>query len=436
MIELHVRKRTYKSGKATYEYYFEAASIDGERNRISQSGFATRTQAMQAGQKTLKDYENTGNTTSKISDMSYSDYLTQWLADDVAHTCKDVTVENYAKKIRLYIKPYLGKKRLKSINKMDIRNFLEHMYDEGFSQNTISVCKGIITKSFDYAVDMKMLPYSPANGIKSLKKGGRPPKKPTRSEPHIYIAQDKIQDIFARFPEGTADHVSLMLGYHCGLRLGEAFGLVWEDVDFENKLLKINRQVQWKSDKTRTKSEIRENNGSKSAGNGYWYFAEPKYQSYRIIDLDNELIELLLREKEKRDKAEPYYDQHYTRYYTEYPLLLLGEKPKVQPPINPISTEGNIEIHLINTREDGSYITARTMQHTSSVIHNNLAFPEFDYHSLRHTHATMLSEQGAPIQYIQKRLGHAKAKVTTEVYTNHLTEAMKKQGNNILNGMF
>ncbi len=86
--------------------------------------------------------------------------------------------------------------------------------------------------------------------------------------------------------------------------------------------------------------------------------------------------------------------------------------------------------------EDGSYITARTMQHTSSIIHHNLTFSEFDYHSLRHTHATMLSEQGAPLQYIQKRLGHKKEKVTTEVYTNHLTDAIKQQGNNILNAMF
>ena len=48
----------------------------------------------------------------------------------------------------------------------------------------------------------------------------------------------------------------------------------------------------------------------------------------------------------------------------------------------------------------------------------------------------MLSEQGAPMQYIQKRLGHKKEKVTAEVYTNHLTDAMKLQRNNILNSMF
>lgn len=384
MAEVHIRKRTYRNGKVSYEYYFEAASVNGERKRISQSGFTTKTEARIAGQKALNDYEHTGMTITKVSDISYADFLSQWINEDVSHTCKEITVENYKKKIRLYINPHLGDKRLKNINKLDIRDFLEHMYDEGFSQNTISVCKGIITKSFDYAVDMQYLPFSPAVRIKSLKKGGRPPKKPTRTEPHVYITQDRINEIFNRFPEGTPNHVALMLGYHCGLRLGETFGLVWEDVDFENKLLKINRQVQWKSDNSRTKNDKLENNGSNAAGNGFWYLSEPKYQSYRIINLDDEILALLQREKAKREKAEPYYDEHFARYYVEHPLQFTGNEPSTQPPQNKISSAGPIEIHLINSREDGSYITARTMQHTSSIIHHNLAFPEFDYHSLRH----------------------------------------------------
>lgn len=62
-------------------------------------------------------------------------------------------------------------------------------------------------------------------------------------------------------------------------------------------------------------------------------------------------------------------------------------------------------------------------------------FPEFDYHSLRHTHATMLSEQGAPLKYIQNRLGHKKADVTVNVYS-HLTETLSEQGKSILNKMY
>lgn len=36
-----------------------------------------------------------------------------------------------------------------------------------------------------------------------------------------------------RFPEGYPAHNTLLLAYHCGFRLGEVFGLMWPDIDFE-----------------------------------------------------------------------------------------------------------------------------------------------------------------------------------------------------------
>lgn len=75
------------------------------------------------------------------------------------------------------------------------------------------------------------------------------------------------------------------------------------------------------------------------------------------------------------------------------------------------------------------------MQHTSYVVQKQLDIPEFDYHSLRHTHATMLVEHGAPIKYVQERLGHKNVDVTLNVY-QHLTPVLRSQGNSILQGMF
>lgn len=42
--------------------------------------------------------------------------------------------------------------------------------------------------------------------------------------------------------------------------------------------------------------DIKLYNGT-SKSNGYWYFSEPKYNSYRQIDLDDELIALLKEKK-------------------------------------------------------------------------------------------------------------------------------------------
>ena len=41
------------------------------------------------------------------------------------------------------------------------------------------------------------------------------------------------------------------------------------------------------------------------------------------------------------------------------------------------------------------------MQHVSHIARTELGFDKFDYHSLRHTHATMLAEKGASPKYVQ-----------------------------------
>lgn len=55
----------------------------------------------------------------------------------------------------------------------------------------------------------------------------------------------------------------------------------------------------------------------------------------------------------------------------------------------------------------------------------------FNFHSLRHAHATMLLESGPNIKDIQKRLGHSKFSTTMDTYS-HLTDKMKNDTVDIL----
>ena len=70
----------------------------------------------------------------------------------------------------------------------------------------------------------------------------------------------------------------------------------------------------------------------------------------------------------------------------------------------------------------------------SHVAHSQLGLPHFDFHTLRHTHATMLLEAGVNPVDIQERLGHAKLSMTWRYA--HNTEAIRKQTTEIMDKLF
>lgn len=412
--------KVLKSGKLSWGYRFDIAPVNGKRKQLYKSGFKTRKEALKAGMLALQQYENVGEIVTP-SDMSLSDYLDLWIEKDCMVDLKPTTILNYQKKIKNQIKPALGGYRLRSIKREDLQAFVIELYDSGTSTYTISSIIGILTKSFNWAVDNKYLQYSPAVRIKIPK--NRVPKTPTRTAEREIIPPEAIQKIFARFPELSPNHIPLRLGYECGLRIAEAFGLVWEDVDLENRTITVKRQVQWEQDKTRTAKEKLVSNGTADCGNGYWYFTAPKCNSFRVVSISENLTELLKREQERQRQMKEYYGELYTHYYAQYPLNAGAAQTA---PINPIGNEATDNpVNFVCVRACGSYISSRTMQHTSRVIQKDI-HKNFSFHCLRHTHASILYAAGLNDKYISERLGHKGTWITKEVYI-HLTEQTREQ---------
>jgi integrase len=88
---------------------------------------------------------------------------------------------------------------------------------------------------------------------------------------------------------------------------------------------------------------------------------------------------------------------------------------------------------FVCTKENGENITTDTLKYLSRIVNYELGI-NFNFHSLRHNHATMLLEAGANIKNIQKRLGHSRLATTMDTYS-HVTEKMKNDTVNIFESL-
>jgi len=385
----------------TWRYRFDVAKQDGKRSRVSEGGFATKKEALAEGTKALARYNRAGSVFVP-SEISFNDYIDLWMKEYCEHNLKPETIVNYKKRIRSHIKPKLGKFKLKSITPLILQELLNEKFNAGYSRNTLTTIKTILSGSLRYAVlPLCYIERSPMDSVR-LPSPRAKSDVPTRTAPHSYITPEQMKVILERFPEKSSPHIPLQFGYRCGMRIGEAFAVCWDDVNFETAKLSITRQIQW------------------DASEQLWYFTNPKYDSSRVIDIDDELLGLLARERERQMRARAYYGDGYTCLYVD-------ERGYV-------NSEGRgTEINMIAVREDGSLIAPRVMQHTSAIIHKQLGIPEFDFHSLRHTHVTMLMDGKAPVKYVQERVGHKKIEITINVY-QHMSEVAAQQGISVLNG--
>lgn len=397
--------RYQKRGNA-WLYSFDGAMVDGKRQFISKGGFRTKKEATVAGIKALEEYNRAGAVFNP-TDISFSDYLDLWMKQYVMVNCKAVTVLSYEKKIRLHIKPTLGKYKLSSLNPLVLQQLIDEKFNAGYSRNSLAIMKGILTGCLAYAVQpLGYLQHSPAVYLKlpSTRAEGR---VKTRSCPRTIVPKEAMMRILECFPEGSSSHIPLQIGYKCGMRLGEVFGLTWDCVDFKNMTIAIDKQIQWQERDKQT--------GEK----GYWYFTAPKYLSSRTIRMPNDLAELLKREFERQQAAMNLYGNLYTHNYVD-------ERQRLNQDAH------GTQVNLVMVRLDGTYIISRNMHYVSHIVSHELGIEKFDFHSLRHTHATMLAEIGATPKYVQHRLGHKNIQVTMQVY-QHLTPLIEDKNVELLN---
>ena len=390
MGQLRVRKRG-----STWEWSFEGAKIGGKRNPISKSSYRTKADALAAGTRAKAEYENAGRVFTP-SEMSVSDYMDYWYSNYVQTNLAYNTQMDYGKKIRIHIKPALGIYRLNSLEPDVIQKWIDGMKRAGYSKSMVGNTLACLSGALNYAVyPYKYIRSNPCAYVK-IPRIETPGNRKAHTE-YVCSAED-FAAIINRFGPGSTFYLPIMAGYHCGTRLGETYGInLSEDVNFDSHSLTIRHQMSYENKK--------------------WYYRPPKYNSVRIIRIDPVYEELLKNEIRNRKKNMLRYGEYFTKTYVMPDGLI------VQAPADiPIAGK---EITPLSVKENGDIFTPWSFKYCARVIHEELGNPLFHSHCLRHTHGTILAENGAQPKTVMERLGHRDIQTTFKHYVFN-TEKMQE----------
>lgn len=425
MAKLNIRNRNKdkfdKDGKPkapNWEYRFEGAKVDGKRKHISKSGFRTKKEAEIEGTKAMAEYNNAGLNFNP-SDISFADYLDYWFDNYVKVSCKYNTQLNYNSIIENHIKPSLGMYKLKTLTPMQLQDYVNIKFKNGLKKTTLNTIMGVISGSLDYAVlPAQLLQSSPAEHIKY------PKLTSERAEVNrTVISVDDFNNMLNRFEKGNPFRYALLIGFYTGLRIGEVFALTWDDINLQEGIIDVNKQVYKRNYgvDVRQVMKIKEKKEEKSA----WYFGSTKTAaSVRKVKIGQTLISELKEYRKIQFENMMMYGEYYTQIFKK------EEKDEKGNTINRlIEVEKSIPVtlpqaNLIMRKENGQYSSTDSFKYASRVIHYELGIPKFNFHSLRHTHATKLIESGISPKTVQARLGHENIETTLQTYV-HNTEAME-----------
>lgn len=391
---------TRKRGK-TWSYYFDMGTVGGKRQKKEKGGFSTKKEAEAALAAALNEYNNAGMIFTP-SEITVSDFLDLWYDQYVKMHCKYATQRNYDSVIRTHLKPQFGNYKLKSMTTASIQEYVNTMKKEGFARQTIREALVILVTSLNYAVEpLNYIQYNPAERVKIPKYGQK--KTPV----HHFIPESDMKRIIERFPESSPFYVPIMIGYYTGVRISECFALTWDRIDLKNQVIRIDRQVVYKCEMG-------------------WFFQSPKTESsIRSIQYGATLQKILLAAHKRKLKQRMELGSRFIEYYIQP-----GNDEKGNTAYKIMSCErGNMPdmdvADFVCVRDSGKVISPYSFSHVASVCRKELKI-DFNYHSLRHTHATMLIQAGAPIKDVQERLGHSSIQTTMNAYV-HDTDSMKNE---------
>ena len=230
-----IKKYITKKGETRYLFqtYLGIDPATGKEKRTTRRGFKTIKEAKTAERDLLLDVEENGFSNNKDSqNPTFAEVAELWL-ESYKSTVKPTTYQNTKKKLDVMIDLYFTDMKIKQIS---VAYFQKVAIKLSNRYVLYSNYYSVISRIFKYATSLDIIKSNPLDKII------KPKNKPLKGKENYYTKQeltDFLKVSKANFK--PVDYTFFHLLAFSGLRTGEAIGLMWSDVDFENKRLSISR---------------------------------------------------------------------------------------------------------------------------------------------------------------------------------------------------
>lgn len=361
--------------------------------------------------------------------MTFDDCVEVWKKSREFKEISISTQEYYTRALDYRISKYLGHLIMSKIKKNQIEEIYLDMEAKGLKATTIQKTHVVINAVFKYAFENDIISQNPCDKVKLPKI-----KEKTYQDIHYFTVDqaktflDAIGMEFDSWRECTTKTVNgvqykkssyserikprhstmwkayFTLAIFGGFRRGELVGLTWDQVDFEENKITIDKAI------ARTKAEGQ-------------YIKDPKTKtSRRTIELPEECF--LTLDRWRREQLQLNYKMG--TMWNDFKSLPEGSRPVFTQEENG---------HRIDLSTPSHKFKEILKRYNESVEDEKDQLPEIRLHDLRHTSATILLSNNTDIETVSHRLGHSKASVTLDIY-GHWTEENDKKASETLSRLF
>jgi integrase len=169
----------------------------------------------------------------RVKELAVEEFINQWIDDGERTGKTETTLKRYRQIIRDFLH-HLGDRAripISHLTASDVQSYLNGLKAKGLASKTISNSLKILRIPFAEGCRMGRISLNPAAAVKP------PPVVSVERSAFTLVEIQTLLSSCKDFENGDEWKTTIMLGYYCGLRLGDATGLRWGNIDFEQRMI-------------------------------------------------------------------------------------------------------------------------------------------------------------------------------------------------------